>query len=121
MRDFPGSSRLLGSARIALVVACGLVGALSCANSSHPISKTDGGAGGGSAGTTGSGGSGGSATPADASADVPMTLPDSGPSSDATGGGTVTTGKPCTADNQCQSGFCTDGVCCQSACHESCW
>ena len=118
MRDFPGSSRLLGSARIALVVACGLVGALSCANSSHPISKIDGAAGNGAAG---SGATGGTSGGTDASGDVPVTpTPDSGSPSDAPGG-TLTTGKPCTADNQCGSGFCTDGVCCQTACHETCW
>jgi hypothetical protein len=29
-------------------------------------------------------------------------------------------GVPCTADNQCESGFCTDGVCCNARCHEDC-
>ena len=120
MRDFPGSSRMLGGARIALVVACGLVGALSCANSSHPIPRTDGGAGSGAAGSQGSGGNGGTSGGTDASVDVPVST-DSGTPSDGAGGGTLTIGKPCTADNQCGSGFCTDGVCCETACHETCW
>jgi hypothetical protein len=107
---------MLGGARIALVVACGLVGALSCANSSHPIPRTDGGAGSGAAGSQGSGGSGG----IDASVDAPVSN-DSGTPSDGAGGGTLMLGKPCTADNQCGSGFCTDGVCCETACHETCW
>jgi hypothetical protein len=109
---------MLGGARIALVVACGLLGALSCANSSHPLSKTD--AGSGSGGGKGSGGNGGASSGTDASADIPVTSNDSGTAPDAPAG-TVMNGKPCTADNQCGSGFCTDGVCCETACHETCW
>jgi hypothetical protein len=30
-------------------------------------------------------------------------------------------GRPCTADRGCQSGFCVDGVCCISACVQSCY
>src|SRR3954471_21313619 len=116
MRDLPGSSRMLGGARIALVVACGLVGALSCANSSHPIPRTDGGAGSGAAGSQGSGGRSGT----DAAVDAPVST-DSGTPSDGAGGGRLTIGKPCAGDNQCGSGFCTDGVCCETACHETCW
>src|SRR5947209_6429960 len=98
MRDLPGSSRMLGGARIALVVACGLLGALSCANSSHPIQRNDGGAGSGAAGSQGSGGRSG----ADAGVDAPVSS-DSGTPPDGGGSGTLTIGKPCTADNQCGS------------------
>src|SRR5581483_6478661 len=117
MRHLPGSSRRLGGARIALVVACGLVGALSCANSSHPILRADGGAGKGGGGSNGAGGAG---SGADAGPDVPASSSDSGTAPDAPVG-TLMIGKPCTADSQCGSGFCTDGVCCETACHESCW
>jgi hypothetical protein len=30
-------------------------------------------------------------------------------------------GKPCTASGQCQSGFCIDGVCCSTACNQTCY
>jgi len=32
-----------------------------------------------------------------------------------------TNGKPCTAGGQCTSGFCIDGVCCNSQCAQSCY
>ncbi|MCU1384507.1 MAG: Flagellar hook-length control protein FliK [Acidobacteria bacterium] len=32
----------------------------------------------------------------------------------------LSAGAPCSASSQCESGFCVDGVCCQSACDGSC-
>jgi hypothetical protein len=51
-----------------------------------------------------------------------------GPANEGTGastassGGTGTTpdGDPCTTPNECTSGFCTDGLCCASACDGTC-
>jgi hypothetical protein len=34
--------------------------------------------------------------------------------------GTTATSLPCACNSECQSGFCTDGVCCQSACQDTC-
>ena len=98
----PGSS---GVARFALVVAWGLAGAISCGGGSHPIPKADGGAGS----------SGG-----DARNDAPAVTPDVRPGSDGTGQ-QLGTGRPCGSDSECATGFCTDGVCCESACKDTCW
>jgi len=115
MQDFARPSPVLGRLGLALIVAVGFAGTLSCANSSHPIPRVDGGAG-----SSGS----------DARADVPVTTtdagmtPDGAPASDGAGGaggGTLQTGKPCTGANQCASGFCIDGVCCETACTDACW
>src|SRR5262245_59547822 len=52
-----------------------------------------------------------------------------GPANEATGASTTTSsggtgtkpdGDPCTASNECTSGFCTDGLCCTSACDATC-
>jgi hypothetical protein len=72
---------------------------------------TDAGAQGGSGGggEGGGGGSGGSSEPADA-----------GPPIVAPGTKNLETGAPCTAPDQCGSGFCVDYVCCDSACTGTC-
>jgi hypothetical protein len=55
-------------------------------------------------------GSGGSATSAGGASS----------SSSSGGGGSQPQGSPCQNPAQCASGFCVDGLCCESACRQSC-
>lgn len=60
------------------------------------------------------------------SVDVPRDQSSTGDGSDAAPGdaqadrGSTALGQPCTSAAQCQSGFCADGVCCATACAETC-
>jgi len=69
--------------------------------------------------------------PTDGGADVPLSIdgPEAGGDGRDTGGdldaparetGSVPTGQGCTAGNQCETGFCSDGICCESACSGVC-
>ena len=104
------TSGLAGVARIALVAfaAAMVTGSLACSKTSQPIPRTDGGVAGTGGGET------------DARRDAPAdSAGDSGSTTDHPG--TLAEGKPCGSNNECLSGFCTDGVCCHTACAEACW
>jgi len=73
--------------------------------------KIDAGATGGMLGTGGTGGTGGSGNAVgghDAGTDHPTITP------------TLANGDICTLAGDCKSGFCVDGVCCESACTGDC-
>jgi hypothetical protein len=97
--------------RALLVAASVLVlsGLAGCSNGGSAKLGTDGGMtkkdmGGGSTGTGGQTGGG----------------RDMGSSADHPTGGTKTLGQPCGGAAECVSGFCADGVCCNSACTGIC-
>ncbi len=104
-----------------------------------PLARIGAGAGGagGVGGEDGQGGTGGNdspAPPADAAVtgpqsdapasatdavDGPAPGPDKAPATDVTAG-TTPIGEPCGAAGECRSGYCSDGVCCSSACTGLC-
>src|ERR1700679_2845346 len=50
----------------------------------------------------------------------PDTASGDGPTGDRPATGTVVVGQPCASGGQCATGFCFDGVCCQSDCSGVC-
>lgn len=92
-------------------------GAAGAAGASSGGSQATGGASGASSGGgadsgAGAGGSGGASGSSSGGA--------SGSSTGGTGSGKTPAGSACSADADCATGFCTDGVCCQSDCSGPC-
>ncbi len=97
--------RVFGALAVVMATA---IAASGCGGGAQ-MRRIDAGATGGTTPTTGTGGTGGGATGGhDAGADHPATGP------------TLNNGDACTAASACQSGFCVDGVCCESACTGDC-